>query len=46
MKIYIVDWYNKTKNGAWRDYRNVVRTDDSEACGREKMKLVVGCMAL
>ena len=27
-KIYIVDWYNKTRNGAWRDYRKVVKTDD------------------
>ena len=45
MKTYIVDWYNKTKNGAWRNYRNVVQTDDIESYVRDKMKLVVGCLA-
>ena len=45
MKTYIVDWYNKTKNGAWRNYRKVVQTDDIESYARDKMKLVVGCMA-
>ena len=45
MKTYIVDWYNKTRNGAWRDYRKVVQTDDIESYVRDKMKLVVGCKA-
>ena len=45
MKTYIVDWYNKTRNGAWRDYRKAVCTDDIESYVRGKMKLVVGCLA-
>ena len=45
MKTYIIEWYNKTKNGAWRDYRKVVQTDDIESYVKDKMKLVVGCMA-
>ena len=44
-KTYIVDWYNKTRNGAWRDYRKVVRTDDIESYVKDKMKLDVGVMA-
>ena len=44
-KIYIVDWYNKTRNGAWRDYRKVVETDDIESYVKDKMKLAVGVMA-
>ena len=45
MKTYIVDWYNKTKNGAWRDWKVVQTTDDIESYVRGKMNLVVGCMA-
>lgn len=45
MKTYIIDWYNKTRNGALRNYRNVVQTDDIGSYVRDKMKLVVGCMA-
>lgn len=45
MKTYVVDWFNKTRNGAWRNYRKVVQTDDIESYVRDKMKLVVGCMA-
>ena len=45
MKTYIVDWYNKTRNGAWRDYRKAVSTDNIESYVRNKMKLVVGCLA-
>ena len=45
MKTYIVEWYNKTRAGAWRDYRKVVKTDDIETFVREKMNLTVGCMA-
>ena len=45
MKTYLVEWYNKTRNGAWRDYRKVVKTNDIETYVREKMRLVVGCMA-
>ena len=44
-KTYIVDWYNKTRNGAWRDYRKVVRTDDIESYVKNRMKLAVGVMA-
>lgn len=42
MKTYIVDWYNKTRNGVWRDYRKMVQTDDIESYIKNKMKLVVG----
>lgn len=45
MKTYIVEWYNKTRNGSWRNYRRVVVTDNLEKHVREKMKLVVGCRA-
>ena len=45
MKTYIVEWFNKTRNGAWRDYRKVVKTDDIESYVRDTMKLTVGCMA-
>ena len=45
MKTYLVEWYNKTRNGAWRDYRKVVKTNDLETYVREKMRLVVGCVA-
>ena len=45
IKNYIVDWYNKTRNGAWRDYRKVVQTDNIESYVKDKMKLVVGCRA-
>ena len=44
-KTYIVDWYNKTRNGAFRNYRKAVSTDDIESYIRDKMKLVVGCRA-
>ena len=45
MKTYVIEWYNKTKNGTLRDYRKVVQTDDIESYVKDKMKLVVGCMA-
>lgn len=45
MKTYVVDWFNKTRNGAWRNYRKVVQTDDIKSYVKDKMKLVVGCMA-
>lgn len=45
MKTYIVDWHNKTRNGAWRNYRKAVSTDNIESYVRDKMKLVVGCKA-
>ena len=45
MKTYIVDWYNKTRNGAWRNYRKAVSTDNIESYVRDKMKLVVGYRA-
>lgn len=44
MKTYIVDWYNKTKSGAWRNYRKMVQTDDIKSHVMDKMKLVIGCM--
>lgn len=45
MKTYIIEWFKKTKSGAWRNYRKVVQTDDIESYVKDKMKLVVGCMA-
>lgn len=45
MKTYLVEWYNKTRNGRWRDYRKVVKTGDLEKYVRENLRLVVGCMA-
>lgn len=45
MKTYIVEFYNKAKNGTWRNYRKVVQTDDIKSYVKDKMKLVVGCMA-
>lgn len=44
-KTYVVEWSNKNRKGAWRNYRKVVETDNLEKFVREKMKLVVGCMA-
>lgn len=44
-KTYVVEWSNKTRKGAWRNYRKVVETDNLEKFVREKMKLVVGCKA-
>ena len=42
-KTYVVEWSNKTRNGAWRNYRKFVATDDIETYVRTKMHLVVGC---
>jgi len=44
MKTYIVDWYNKTRNGAWRDYRKVVQTDDIKSHITNKMKLTIASL--
>lgn len=41
MKTYIVDWFNKTRNGAIRTYRKAVETDNLEKFVREKMKLTM-----
>ena len=45
VKTYVVEWSNKTRRGAWRNYRKVVETDNMEKFVREEMKLVVGCEA-
>lgn len=37
MKTYIIEWYNKTKNGTLRDYRKVVQTDDIESYVKDKI---------
>lgn len=45
MKTFIVKWFNKTRNGVWRDYKKVVQTDDIKSYVKDKMKLVVNCQA-
>ena len=45
MKTFIVEWFNKTRNGAWRNYKKVVQTDDIKSYVKDKMKLVVSCQA-
>ena len=41
-KTYVVEWCNKNRRGAWRNYRKVVETNDVGEFVKGKMKLHFG----